>query len=69
MARKLPDRRSKFLSRLDRLETNLNRQSDLDEKLKAALPALWLPMKHTKLAFPLEHLLVTLPDLLIDLGK
>jgi hypothetical protein len=44
MARKLPDRRAKFLSRLDRLETNLNRQSDLDEKLKAALPALWLPM-------------------------
>ena len=44
MARKLPDRQAKFLSRLDRLETNLNRQSDLDEKLKAALPALWLPM-------------------------
>ena len=44
MARKLPSRRGKFLSRLDRLETNLNCPSDLDKKLKAALPALWLPM-------------------------
>jgi len=38
MARKLPDQRTKFLSRLDRMEGNLNRQSDLDDKLKAALP-------------------------------
>ena len=37
MARKLPDRRTKFLSRLDRMEGNLNRPSDLDEKVKAAL--------------------------------
>ena len=44
MAGKLPDRRTKFLSRLDRMEGNLNRQSDLDEKLKAALPDLWLPL-------------------------
>jgi hypothetical protein len=44
MARKLPDRRTKFLSRLDRMEGNLNRQSDIDEKIKAALPGLWLPM-------------------------
>ena len=44
MARKLPDRRTKFLSRLDRMEGNLNRQSDIDEKLKAALPELWLPL-------------------------
>lgn len=44
MARKLPDQRTKFLSRLDRLEDNLNRQSDLDEKLNAALPELWLPL-------------------------
>ena len=44
MARKLPDQRTKFLSRLDRLEDNLNRQSDLEEKLKVALPALWLPL-------------------------
>ncbi len=44
MARKLPDRRTKFLSRLDRMEGNLNRQSDIDEKLKAALPGLWAPL-------------------------
>lgn len=43
MARKLPDQRTKFLSRLDRMEANLNRQSDFDDKLKSALPDLWLP--------------------------
>ena len=36
VARKLPAPRRKFLSRLDRLETNLNRQSDLEAKIKAA---------------------------------
>lgn len=44
MARKLPDQRTKFLSRLDRLEDNLNRQSAFDQKLKGALSALWLPL-------------------------
>jgi hypothetical protein len=44
MARKLPDQRTKFLSRLDRLEDNLNRPSELDEKIKVALPGLWLPL-------------------------
>ena len=44
MARKLPVRRTKFLSRLDRMESNLNRQSDIDERLKAAMPELWLPL-------------------------
>ena len=44
MARKLPDRKTKFLSRLDRMEGNLNRPGDLDEKVKAALPELWLPL-------------------------
>lgn len=46
MARKLPDRRTKFLSRRDRMEANLNRPSDLAVRLKAALPDLWLPMVH-----------------------
>ena len=32
------------LSRLDRLEEGLNRESDLDQKVKAALPHLWLPL-------------------------
>ena len=44
MARKLPDQRTKFPSRLGRMEGNPNRQSDLDEKLKAALPDLRLPL-------------------------
>ena len=44
MARKLPDRGTAFLSRLDRLEGHLNQANDLDEKVKAALPSLWLPM-------------------------
>jgi hypothetical protein len=44
MARNLPQRGTTFLSRLDRLEENLNRRSGLDEKLKAALPALWVPL-------------------------
>lgn len=44
MARKLPDQRRTLLSRLDRLESNLNRSSDLDKKLKAALADLWLPL-------------------------
>jgi hypothetical protein len=44
MARHLPDQRTRFLSRLDRLEANLNRPSDFDKKLKTALPDLWLPL-------------------------
>lgn len=44
MARKLPDQRTKFLSRLDRMEGNLNRKSDFDERIKATLPDLWLPL-------------------------
>ena len=46
MARKLPDRRTRFLSRRDRLEANLNRPSDIDQKITGALPDLWLPMVH-----------------------
>jgi len=44
MARKLPDRGTKFLSRLDRIEGHLNAADDLDQKVKAAGPGLWLPM-------------------------
>jgi nucleoside-diphosphate-sugar epimerase len=45
MARKLPDRGTAFLSRLDRLESHLNGTDDFDEKVKAALPGMWLPRK------------------------
>jgi hypothetical protein len=44
MARKLPARGTQFLSRLDRLEAHLNASDDLDAKVKATLPNLWLPM-------------------------
>ena len=43
MARKLA-KQAKFFACRGRLESNLNRQSDFDEKLKAALPDIWLPM-------------------------
>jgi len=43
MARNLTQR-AKFFACRGRLESNLNRQSDLDEKLKAAFPELWLPL-------------------------
>lgn len=44
MARNLPHRRTKFISRRDRMEENLNRKGDLDEKIKVSLPNLWLPL-------------------------
>jgi hypothetical protein len=43
MARQLPNQRTKFLSRLDRLEAHLVKNSDFDNKVKAALPQVWLP--------------------------
>jgi hypothetical protein len=43
MARHLPNQRIKFLSRLDRLEAHLVKDSDFDDKIKAELPANWRP--------------------------
>ncbi len=43
MARHLPNQRTKFLSRLDRLESHLVTDSDFDNKIKGALPNIWLP--------------------------
>lgn len=43
MARHVPNPRTKFLSRLDRLEAHLVKDSDFDDKLKTALPHEWLP--------------------------
>jgi len=43
MARHIPDQQTKFLSRLDRLEYHLTKDSDFDIKIKAQLPANWLP--------------------------
>jgi len=47
MARKLHDRGTQFLSRLDRLQGHLNQQDDLDEKVKAALPGQDVGKVHT----------------------
>jgi hypothetical protein len=43
MARNLPDQRTKFLSRLDRLEGHLANSSSFDSEIKEALPQVWLP--------------------------
>ncbi len=43
MARHLPNQRTKFLSRLDRLEAHLGNDSNFDSKLKAELSEFWLP--------------------------
>jgi len=43
MARHMPNQRIKFLSRLDRLEIHLVKDSDFDDKIKAELPVNWLP--------------------------
>ena len=43
MARHLTNQRTKFVSRLDRLEAHLGKDSKFDSKLKAELPKLWLP--------------------------
>jgi hypothetical protein len=43
MARHVPNQRTKFLSRLDRLEAHLVKDSDFDDTLKNALPHVWLP--------------------------
>ena len=43
MARHLPDQRTRFLSRLDRLEAHPVKNNDFDSKAKAALPHAWLP--------------------------
>jgi hypothetical protein len=43
MARHLPNQHTKFLSRLDRLESHLVTDSDFDNKIKSVLPGIWLP--------------------------
>jgi len=44
MARQLPNKRSKFTTRVKRLDKHLTSTSNFDEQIKAALPELWLPM-------------------------
>ena len=46
MARHLPDQQTKFISRLDRLDQHLIRNSGFDNNVKEALPGVWLPYHH-----------------------
>ena len=46
MARHLPNQRTRFLSRLDRLESHLVKESEFDDQVKSALPEVWLPFVH-----------------------
>ena len=46
MARHLPNQRTRFLSRLDRLEAHLVKESEFDDEVKSALPEVWLPFVH-----------------------
>jgi len=43
MARQLPNQRTRFLSRLDRLEAHLEKDSKFNSNIKAELPEFWLP--------------------------
>jgi hypothetical protein len=43
MARHMPNQRTKFLSRLDRLESHLGKDSKFNRNIKAQLPGFWLP--------------------------
>ena len=43
MARHLPNQRTSFLSRLDRLESHLVKDNDFNKLVKAELPEVWLP--------------------------
>jgi len=44
MAREVPDQRSKYASRVKRLDLHLAAKSDFDERVKQRLPAVWLPL-------------------------
>jgi len=41
MSRHLPDQRTKFISRLDRLDQHLVKNSNFDNNVKEALPGVW----------------------------
>jgi len=43
MARHLPNQRTRFISRLDRLDQHLVKDSNFDNSVKEALPEIWLP--------------------------
>jgi len=44
MAREIPTQRSKYTSRVKRLDLHLTAENDFDERVKESLPAIWLPL-------------------------
>jgi hypothetical protein len=44
MARQLPNQHTRFLSRLDRLEQHLLSENGFEDKVKEAIPQMWLPL-------------------------
>lgn len=64
MARQLPNQRTRFLSRLDRLEYHLGKDSSFDHKVKEALPEVWLPFVQND-----TPIIVDLSDLAKPLAK
>lgn len=43
IAKHVPNQQAKFLSRLDRLNSNMVKNSDFDDRVKCELPQFWLP--------------------------
>jgi len=54
MARHLPQQRTKFISRLDRLDQHLVKDGNFDNDLKQVLPELWLPLLQDDTAIILD---------------
>ena len=54
MDRQMPNRRTKFLSQLDRLEAHLVKDSDFDDKLKTTLPQVRLPFVQEEIPIILD---------------
>ena len=64
MARQLPNQQTKFLSRLDRLEQHLGKDSNFDNEVEDALPEVWLPFVQND-----TPIIVDLSDLAKPLAK
>ncbi len=64
MARQLPNQQTKFLSRLDRLEQHLGKDSNFDNQVKDALSEVWLPFVQND-----TPIIVDLSDLAKPLAK
>ncbi len=58
MARQLPNQHTRFLSRLDRLEQHLLSENGFEDKVKEAIPQMWLPLitDDTPIIFDLSDL-------------